>query len=103
MKMKVFAVLLAVLFCMAGIGYGQEAEKKDQPEKDIGFAEEIPEDSQIKDVGARAGKVRSLEDRLQKLEAAVDRDVASENWYDRIQVSTLDRGRGQLRDASNRG
>jgi hypothetical protein len=89
MRIKVIAVVLAVLFCAAGMGYAQEDEKKDQPEKDIGFSEEIPEGEQTKDVGARAGKVRSLEDRLVKLEAALDRDVTSENWYDRIQVSGL--------------
>jgi hypothetical protein len=35
------------------------------------FSEEIPEGEQTKDVGARAGAVRSLEDRLVKLEGAV--------------------------------
>ena len=35
MKMKVFAVLMAVLFCMTVIGYAQEDEKKDQPEKEV--------------------------------------------------------------------
>ena len=79
MRAKVFVWMVAVVFCAAGVVFAQETgqELKEQ------------EGEQTKDVGARAGAVRSLEDRIAKLEGAVTRDVESENWYDRVQISGL--------------
>jgi hypothetical protein len=37
----------------------------------------------------KAGGVKSLEKRVQQLEAAIDRDVESDKWYDRLQISGL--------------
>ncbi|MCF8052206.1 MAG: LbtU family siderophore porin [Desulfobacterales bacterium] len=37
----------------------------------------------------RTGGVKSLEDRIERLEDAIGRDVESEKWYDRIQISGL--------------
>ena len=37
----------------------------------------------------KAGGVKSLERRIQQLEEAIDRDVVSDKWYDRIQISGL--------------
>ena len=37
----------------------------------------------------RFGGVQSLEDRIQRLEEAIGRDVEGDKWYDRIQFSGL--------------
>ncbi len=37
----------------------------------------------------KAGGVKGLERRIQQLEEAIDRDVLSDKWYDRIQISGL--------------
>jgi hypothetical protein len=37
----------------------------------------------------RVGGVQSLEDRIQRLEEAIGRDVEGDKWYDRIQISGL--------------
>ncbi len=37
----------------------------------------------------KAGGVKSLEKRVQQLEAAIDREVEGDKWYDRIQISGL--------------
>ena len=37
----------------------------------------------------KAGGVKSLEKRIQQLEEAIDRDVESDRWYDRLQISGL--------------
>jgi hypothetical protein len=39
--------------------------------------------------GQKAGGVKSLEKRIQQLEEAIDRDVESDKWYDRLQISGL--------------
>jgi hypothetical protein len=38
---------------------------------------------------SRAGGVKSLENRVRKLEEAIGRDVESDKWFDRIQISGL--------------
>lgn len=83
MRIKVFALVIAVIFCMTDSVFAQETEETEEGLK------ASQEGEQTKDVGARAGGVRSLEDRLAKLESAATRDVESENWYDRIQISGL--------------
>lgn len=86
MRTKVFALIVAVVFCMTSVVVAQETQ--DTKETEVGLT--APEEGeQTKDVGARAGAVRSLEDRLAKLEGAISRDGESENWYDRIQISGL--------------
>ena len=40
-------------------------------------------------VSQKTGGVKGLEDRLNRLEQAIDREVDSDKWYDRIQISGL--------------
>lgn len=37
----------------------------------------------------KAGGVKSLEKRIEQLEKAIDRPVASDRWYDRLKISGL--------------
>ena len=57
------------------------------------FAQETaptPEESTTKkSTPQKAGGVKSLEKRIQELEDAIGRDVVSDKWYDRIQISGL--------------
>ena len=52
----------------------------------------------------KAGGVKSLELRIQQLEEAIDREVVSDKWYDRLQISGLievEAGYLELEDKKN--
>ena len=57
--------------------------------------ETVPEDAPSTQ---KAGGVKSLEKRIQKLEEAIGRDVVSNEWYNRIQISGLIEVEAAFRD-----
>ena len=72
MKKLIMSLMFMVLICIA-----LPAMAQNSIESNKGSADQKP------------GGVKSLEKRIKQLEEAIDRNVESDKWYDRIQVSGL--------------